>query len=214
MHFTHNSHGCSDPSMLSTAWARSQEGGNVVLERSKPTGHATLTGVGSRKASAHQVCVGKLCSFMKMWVIRNESNSEKRAFVSFPELPSLFHVARPFLFISKVKSELNQTCQQHVQAWKQKSWPLLSLQTCSSTGIGLTSSRFEQEDPQSFCWTQVFLGKDYLEIQSMLKGVTEKALRISEFHRGFKVPEVKKGQLYVQDRFCKKWWPLMSITLR
>lgn len=68
------------------AWAGSQEGGNVVLERNKTTGHATLTGVGSRKASAHQVCVGKLRSFMKMWVIGTESNPEEGAFVSFPRV--------------------------------------------------------------------------------------------------------------------------------
>lgn len=58
----------------------------MVLERNKTTGHETLTGVGSRKASAHQVCVGKLHSFMKLWVVGTESNSEERAFVSFPRV--------------------------------------------------------------------------------------------------------------------------------
>lgn len=33
-----------------------------------------------------QVCIGKLRSFMKMWVIGTESNSEERAFVSFPRV--------------------------------------------------------------------------------------------------------------------------------
>lgn len=61
-------------------------GGSVVLERNKTTGHATLTGVGSIKASAHQVCVGKLRSCMEMWVIGTESNSEEKAFVSFPRV--------------------------------------------------------------------------------------------------------------------------------
>lgn len=61
-------------------------GGSVVLEGNKTTGHATLTGVGSIKASAHQVCVGKLRSCMEMWVIGTESNSEEKAFVSFPRV--------------------------------------------------------------------------------------------------------------------------------
>lgn len=37
-----------------------------------------------QERSVHEVGAGKLCSCMKMWVIGTESNSEERAFVSFP----------------------------------------------------------------------------------------------------------------------------------
>lgn len=61
-------------------------GKRIVLERNKIRRCASLTGVGTRKVSAHEVGAGKLCSFMKMWVIGTESNSDERAFVSFPRV--------------------------------------------------------------------------------------------------------------------------------
>lgn len=111
-------------------WAQLEQGAGrgrrVVLERNKTKGRASPTGVGSRKVSAHELGAGKLRPCVKMWVIGTESSSEERAFVSFRSVikPLSRGVTRwNSLFISKVKRELNQTCQQHVQAWSSNSGP-------------------------------------------------------------------------------------------